>query len=117
MVKPLVQRLGIRGEPLPGAIRGTRAQTFAPSYVVHAVEQSLRRLKTDHLDLCQLHSPPAEVLAQGEFLAPLQLLQRQGKIRYYGVSCERISHPPGFLPLPGLTPPPPPLTLFAQSPL
>jgi aryl-alcohol dehydrogenase-like predicted oxidoreductase len=91
LVKPLVQKLGIRREHLPSAIRGSLAQNFSPSYVVHAVEQSLRRLKTDHLDLCQLHSPPAEVLAQGDFLAPLQLLQRQGKIRYYGVSCERTS--------------------------
>src|SRR5260370_28089232 len=92
LVKPLVQRLGIRRDHLPSAVRGSLAQNFSPSYVVHAVEQSLRRLKTDHLDLCQLHSPPAEVLAQGEFLAPLQLLQRQGKSRFFARSCGRPNH-------------------------
>ena len=73
LVKPLVQRLGLRREHLPSAIRGSLAQNFSPGYVVHAVEQSLRRLKTDHLDLCQLHSPPAEVLAQGRERHPAGL--------------------------------------------
>src|SRR5260370_27326477 len=117
LVKPLVQRLGLRREHLPSAIRGSLAQNFSPGYVVHAVEQSLRRLKTDHLDLCQLHSPPAEVLAQGHFLAPLQLLQRQGKIRYYGVSCERTSNAELCLRLVGISSLPLRMSLFGQSAL
>ena len=33
-----------------------------------AVEGSLRRLRTDYIDLYQLHSPPRDVLERGEFV-------------------------------------------------
>jgi aryl-alcohol dehydrogenase-like predicted oxidoreductase len=46
-------------------------------------------MRTDYLDLFQLHSPPASVVESGEWVATLEDLKRQGKIRYYGVSCDR----------------------------
>ncbi|WP_030774139.1 aldo/keto reductase [Streptomyces sp. NRRL F-2664] len=59
--------------------RGSRA------YVRRAVEESLRRLDTDHLDLLQLHSPdPATPIA--ETLAALTELVAEGKVRYIGHS-------------------------------
>ena len=54
-------------------------------YITNAVEASLRRLKTDWLDLYQLHRPdPHTPIA--ETLRALDGLQRAGKIRYYGCS-------------------------------
>lgn len=88
LVRPVFQRLGIKRESIPASLKGTITQDFAPAYLVKAVEGSLRRLRTDYLDLFQLHSPPTEVLEKGEFLDPLEKLRREGKIRYYGVSCE-----------------------------
>ncbi|MEU9714266.1 aldo/keto reductase [Streptomyces sp. NPDC047976] len=59
--------------------RGGRA------YIRRAVEESLRRLDTDHIDLYQLHSPdPATPVA--ETLAALTELVTEGKIRYIGHS-------------------------------
>lgn len=54
-------------------------------WIVRAVEDSLRRLDTDHLDLYQAHRPDphTELL---ETLQTLDGLVRQGKIRYYGTS-------------------------------
>ena len=54
------------------------------------VEQSLRNLQTDALDLLQLHCPPSEVYEMPEVFGILDDLMRAGKIRYYGVSVERV---------------------------
>jgi aryl-alcohol dehydrogenase-like predicted oxidoreductase len=54
-------------------------------YVVRAVEASLRRLRTDHLDLYQLHVPD-DVTPIEETLSALTDLVRDGKVRYVGAS-------------------------------
>jgi aryl-alcohol dehydrogenase-like predicted oxidoreductase len=54
-------------------------------YIMRAVEQSLRRLRTDYIDLYQIHTPdPATPI--GETLAALGDLVAQGKVRYPGHS-------------------------------
>ncbi len=54
-------------------------------YVRYAVEQSLRRLRTDHIDLYQLHTPDP-VTPLEETLAALHELVLEGKVRYVGHS-------------------------------
>ncbi|WP_278265791.1 aldo/keto reductase [Nocardia sp. AG03] len=54
-------------------------------WIIRAVEDSLRRLGTDHLDLYQVHRPES-VTALEETVATLDDLVRAGKIRYYGTS-------------------------------
>ncbi|HEX9124027.1 MAG TPA: aldo/keto reductase [Actinomycetota bacterium] len=54
-------------------------------WLTREVENSLRRLGTDHLDLYQIHRPEAETDVE-ETLGALTDLQRQGKIRYFGSS-------------------------------
>ncbi len=55
--------------------------------VVAGVEQSLRRMNTDHLDLVQLHgSPSKEVLEEEGTVETMQDLQAQGKVRFIGMS-------------------------------
>jgi aryl-alcohol dehydrogenase-like predicted oxidoreductase len=90
-VRPIIQRLRIRRDKLPSAMRGTVTQDFSPAYLERAVESSLRRLRTDYLDLLQLHSPPAEVIAAGAWQTALERLQRAGKVRYYGISCDSVA--------------------------
>lgn len=63
---------------------------FSPSYVRFAVEQSLRRLATDYIDLLQLHNPPLGLIGDPETYQVLEELKTEGKIRFYGVSV----HPP-----------------------
>jgi aryl-alcohol dehydrogenase-like predicted oxidoreductase len=55
------------------------------------VERSLRNLETDAIDLLQLHCPPSEVYDNPEVFGILDDLVAQGKVRYYGVSVEKIS--------------------------
>ena len=54
------------------------------------VERSLKNLETDCLDLLQLHCPPTDVYYMPEVFDALDGLVEAGKIRYYGVSVERI---------------------------
>lgn len=54
-------------------------------WITQAVENSLRRLGTDHLDLYQVHRPEAQTDID-ETIGALDDLVHQGKIRYYGTS-------------------------------
>ncbi|WP_040801990.1 aldo/keto reductase [Nocardia higoensis] len=54
-------------------------------WIVRAVEDSLRRLQTDHLDLYQVHRPDPSVPLE-ETLRALDDLVAAGKIRYYGTT-------------------------------
>ena len=54
------------------------------------VERSLRNLKTDAIDLLQLHCPPTEVYYRPEVFNILDDLVEQGKLRHYGVSVEKV---------------------------
>jgi aryl-alcohol dehydrogenase-like predicted oxidoreductase len=90
LLRPAIRFLKIRRDRLPASARGALGQDFSPDYLVKAVEGSLRRLRTDYLDLLQLHSPSAEVVAHGEWLSALERLKKAGKIRYYGVSCDTV---------------------------
>jgi aryl-alcohol dehydrogenase-like predicted oxidoreductase len=55
------------------------------SYIMRAIEQSLRRLRTDYIDLYQIHTPdPATPIE--ETLSALDELVAQGKVRYVGHS-------------------------------
>lgn len=54
------------------------------------VERSLKNLQTDCLDLVQLHCPPWETYYRPETFGALDELTKQGKIRFYGVSVEKV---------------------------
>lgn len=63
-----------------------RPQNFSPEFVRHAVEQSLRRLGTDRIDLYQLHNPRMTAIESDELFVTLEDLKSAGKIREYGVA-------------------------------
>jgi aryl-alcohol dehydrogenase-like predicted oxidoreductase len=54
------------------------------------VERSLKNLDTEALDLLQLHCPPTQVYYMPETFGVLDDLVQQGKLRYYGVSVEKV---------------------------
>jgi len=60
---------------------------YSPGNVRAAVEQSLRRLRTDHLDLVQVHmSPDRATLERNHTVETLQELRDDGKVRFIGMS-------------------------------
>jgi aryl-alcohol dehydrogenase-like predicted oxidoreductase len=62
-----------------------KLQGASRNYIMRAVEASLRRLRTDWIDLYQLHRPDAQTPME-ETLRALDELVRQGKVRFIGCS-------------------------------
>ena len=54
------------------------------------VEESLKNLRTETIDLLQLHCPPTEVYYMPEVFGVLDDLVKAGKLLYYGVSVEKV---------------------------
>ena len=102
-LRPVIRLLKIRRDRLPAGTRGALSQDFSPSYLRQAVEGSLRRLRTDYLDLFQLHSPPTEVVERGEWEPVVEALKRAGKIRYYGIACDTVQTGLAALRFPGVS--------------
>ena len=59
---------------------------YSKQYMLQACETSLKRLRRDVIDCYQLHTARMVHLQQGECVEAMQLLQQQGKIRYWGLS-------------------------------
>lgn len=66
------------------------------------VERSLQNLGVEALDLLQLHCPPTDVYYRPEVFAVLDELVAQGKLRYYGVSVERVEEALKAIEYPGV---------------
>jgi len=62
------------------------AQDFSPKYVRFALEESLRRLKTDVIDLYQVHNAHLEQVRSEELHELCESFVREGKIRAYGIA-------------------------------
>jgi aryl-alcohol dehydrogenase-like predicted oxidoreductase len=61
-----------------------RPQKFEPDFIRFACEQSLRRLRTDYIDIYQLHNPRISAIENDDVFETLEQLKQEGKIRYYG---------------------------------
>jgi len=60
---------------------------YRPANVRAGVEQSLRRLRTDRIDLVQVHMSPSRAqLEADDTVAALQALREEGKVRFIGMS-------------------------------
>ena len=65
---------------------GKGGKDWSRQHLVHSCEASLKRLKKDVIDLYQLHNPDENQIRHGDWPETMELLQQQGKIRWYGVS-------------------------------
>lgn len=72
----------VGGDFYHGGVR----MNFDPAYIAFALERSLRRLRTDHVDLYQLHNPPTEIMADPATYDVFESLKAEHKIDHYGVS-------------------------------
>jgi aryl-alcohol dehydrogenase-like predicted oxidoreductase len=65
---------------------GELRKDFSKQHIFVAVDGSLRRLRTDYIDLYQLHNPTIQDLRHEEIQEAMERLQEVGKIRVWGVS-------------------------------
>lgn len=66
------------------------------------VERSLTNLNVEALDLLQLHCPPTPVYYLPEVFDVLDAMQREGKLRHYGVSVEKVEEALKAIEFPGV---------------
>ena len=66
------------------------SQGYNRANLTFFVENSLKNLSTETIDLLQLHCPPTEVFWRPEVFGVLDDLVKAGKIRFYGVSVEKL---------------------------
>jgi aryl-alcohol dehydrogenase-like predicted oxidoreductase len=64
---------------------GSNDAGLSRKHLIEACEASLRRLRTDHIDLCQVHEWDGQTPLE-ETLEALDTLVRAGKVRYVGCS-------------------------------
>ena len=84
-----VERAG--GSRLTAVVGETRRllnerKSYSSRYIERAVEASLRRMRTDYVDVLLLHSPSKSVLNDVGFVETLKGLKKKGTIRAYGLS-------------------------------
>jgi aryl-alcohol dehydrogenase-like predicted oxidoreductase len=78
------------------------AALFTYANLAPFVEDSLKALEVDALDLVQLHCPPIETYYRPEAFEAMDRLQREGKIRFHGVSVEKVEEGLKALGYPGV---------------
>jgi len=97
-----------RSEPFYVATKAGRrlqphvAEGYTRDNIVGFVERSLRNLACEAIDLLQLHCPPTPVYYAPEVFGVLDDLVRDGKIRHYGVSVEKVEEALKAIEFPGV---------------
>jgi len=65
---------------------GEFKKDFSKKHIFYAIDGSLKRLRTDYVDLYQLHNPTMADMEKGEIQEAMEQLQEWGKIRFWGVA-------------------------------
>lgn len=66
------------------------AEMYTPVAIAGFIEDSLRRMRLEKLDMILLHCPPTPVFARDDIFAELDRQKKLGKIADYGVSIEKV---------------------------
>ena len=66
------------------------AEMYTPEAIREFIEGSLKRMRTERLDLILLHCPPTSVYWRDDIFGELDRLKAAGKIADYGVSIEKV---------------------------
>lgn len=75
-----------------GYLRHDGPQDFSPEYLRISLEGSLLRLRTDYVDIYQLHDPSLALLrSRPDILGALYDLKQEGKLRAFGISARSPS--------------------------
>jgi aryl-alcohol dehydrogenase-like predicted oxidoreductase len=97
-----------RSEPIYVATKAGRkldphvAEKYTPKNIRGFIEESLKNLQVDALDLVQLHCPPTPVYYTPELFEALDSMVQEGLIKNYGVSVEKVEEALKAIEYPGV---------------
>ncbi|WP_266366988.1 aldo/keto reductase [Tellurirhabdus rosea] len=91
-------------------------EAYQPDALRRFVEDSLRNMGLDTLDLIQLHCPPTEVYYRPEIFELFDRLKEEGKIRHLGISVEKVEEALKGIQFPNVTTVQIIFNLFRQRP-
>ncbi len=77
-------------------------EKYTPEAIRGFIEDSLKNLQTDSLDLLQLHCPPWEIYYEPSLFEALDKMQQEGLIKNYGVSVEKVEEALKAIEYPGV---------------
>ena len=69
-----------------GCVPGGGAHVWTRENLFRGLEESLQRLKTDYVDVMQLHNPTVEQAEANDVVASLEAMRAEGKVRWIGIS-------------------------------
>ena len=92
------------------------ADGYTKQNLLAFVERSAKNLGVETLDLLQLHCPPTDVYYRPEVFGALDELVKEGKLRFYGVSVERVEEALKAIEYPGVQSVQLVFNLFRQRP-
>jgi aryl-alcohol dehydrogenase-like predicted oxidoreductase len=78
------------------------AEKYTPQNIRRFVDDSLKNLQLQTLDLLQLHCPPTAVYYNPEFFYAMDEMVKSGKLRNYGVSVEKVEEALKAIEYPGV---------------
>src|SRR5207253_2303866 len=71
-----------------GHVWQAEEEDWSERAIRHSVEESLRRLRVDRIDLVQLHSPPMAIVEAGEARRALERVRDNGQAAHIGISAD-----------------------------
>jgi aryl-alcohol dehydrogenase-like predicted oxidoreductase len=102
---PVIDRLRSRSAaPTASGAQSSPAygeKSFAADYLRHALDASLRRLRTDYVDVFQLHGPPPPSEQFADEISTLANdLLKSGKMLHFGIGAESVVSAQGWMDVP-----------------
>lgn len=98
------KRLGIFFKGTPEVIIATKCgfdenakRRFDRGYVIKTVDEALMRLKRDYIDIYQFSKPTLKDIEREDIIGTVEILKRDGKIRFAGISVGEIADGFGFI--------------------
>lgn len=88
---------GNRGDIIIASKVGHRVENneilldYSKAHILKSCDESLKRLKRDHIDFYQLHSAKLNHLEDGQCIEAMNELKSKGKIRYWGISLNTFN--------------------------
>jgi len=116
LLRPLRSLLSPGGR-LPRFLETRRHVDFSTDFLVASVDASLKRLRTDYLDILLLHHPTTEALRSAAFSDTFIELKRVGKIRHWGVSADSLEQAMLSLEIPGIEVIQVAMSMLSQEPM